>query len=773
MKKFLKTDEWNVIEESFHADNLRAFESIFSLGNGRLGQRGNFEETYSSDTLQGSYLAGISYLDKTRVGWWKNGYPNYFTRIPNAPNWSGIIVRLIDEELDLALWDVDSFERRLDMKEGISYRDFQVTSPKGHKLKVHVEHITSMANQNLCIIKYSVTSVNYEGKISLVPYINGDVKHETSNFNEKMWNILRAETTSEYAYLWTQTRHEDSQVCSCMTYQLFKNSKEITGNPIKIEKEKMTGFSIGADVKPGERVTLIKYTAVLSSLYYDRQLLVDEAVSESKKAKAIGWDALVNEHKKVWEDIWNETDVIIDGDPEAQQGIRFNIFQLNQTYRGDDPRLNIGSKGFTGEKYGGNTYWNTELCCVPFFLLSNPKDVARNLLLYRYNHLPKAIENAKKLGFSGGAALYPMVTINGDECHNEWEITFEEIHRNSIIAYAIMLYTTMTGNKEYVAHYGLEVLIAISRFWSQRVSFSQPKQKYVILGVTGPNEYENNVDNNWYTNYSCIQCLNVTLEYLEMIALEYPDEYARIRRKTSFDKEETYRWKEIIDNMYMPEDKELGIFVQHDGYLDKELKTVQDIPTNERPINQHWSWDRILRSCYIKQSDVLLGLYLYYTNFDKEFIRRNFDFYEPRTVHESSLSPYLHSILASRVGYVDKAYNLFLHATRLDLDDYNNELEQGLHITSMAGGWLAIVRGFAGMQVLEGLMSFSPTIPQKWNSYTFKINFRERTLQLCINKRNIEVKLIKGQSLKIKVYEKEYILEENNPAIISTSIKNQ
>lgn len=773
MKKFLKTDEWNVIEESFHADNLRAFESIFSLGNGRLGQRGNFEETYSSDTLQGSYLAGISYLDKTRVGWWKNGYPNYFTRIPNAPNWSGIIVRLIDEELDLALWDVDSFERRLDMKEGISYRDFQVTSPKGHKLKVHVEHITSMANQNLCIIKYSVTSVNYEGKISLVPFINGDVKHETSNFNEKMWNILRAETTSEYAYLWTQTRHEDSQVCSCMTYQLFKNSKEITGNPIKIEKEKMTGFSIGADVKPGERVTLIKYTAVLSSLYYDRQLLVDEAVSESKKAKAIGWDALVNEHKKVWEDIWNETDVIIDGDPEAQQGIRFNIFQLNQTYRGDDPRLNIGSKGFTGEKYGGNTYWNTELCCVPFFLLSNPKDVARNLLLYRYNHLPKAIENAKKLGFSGGAALYPMVTINGDECHNEWEITFEEIHRNSIIAYAIMLYTTMTGNKEYVVHYGLEVLIAISRFWSQRVSFSQPKQKYVILGVTGPNEYENNVDNNWYTNYSCIQCLNVTLEYLEMIALEYPDEYARIRRKTSFDKEETYRWKEIIDNMYMPEDKELGIFVQHDGYLDKELKTVQDIPTNERPINQHWSWDRILRSCYIKQSDVLLGLYLYYTNFDKEFIRRNFDFYEPRTVHESSLSPYLHSILASRVGYLDKAYNLFLHAIRLDLDDYNNELEQGLHITSMAGGWLAIVRGFAGMQVLEGLMSFSPTIPQKWNSYTFKINFRERTLQLCINKRNIEVRLIKGQSLKIKVYEKEYILEENNPAIISTSIKNQ
>ncbi|WP_321335354.1 family 65 glycosyl hydrolase domain-containing protein [uncultured Bacteroides sp.] len=768
MKKFLRTDEWNIIEEGFHADHLRASESIFSLGNGRIGQRGNFEETYSSDSLQGSYLAGIAFLDKTRVGWWKNGYPKFFSRIPNAPNWSGILLRLIDEELDLAQWDVDSFERRLDMKEGISYRDFQATSPKGHTLKVHVEHINSMANQNLCLIKYSVTSVNYEGKISLVPYLNADVKYESSNFNEKMWNILRAEATGEYAYLWTQTRHEDSQVCSAMTYQLFKNSKEVTSSPIKIEKEKLTGFSIGADVKPGERVTLIKYTAIASSLYYDRQQLVDQSVSESKAAKTKGWDTLLLEHKDVWKEIWAEADVVIDGDPEAQQGIRFNIFQLNQAYRGDDPRLNIGSKGFTGEKYGGNTYWNTELCCVPFFLLSSSKEIAKNLLLYRYNHLPKAIENAKKLGFGGGAALYPMVTINGDECHNEWEITFEEIHRNSIIAYAISLYTTMTGNKDYVGHYGLEVLIAISRFWSQRVSFSQPKQKYVLLGVTGPNEYENNVDNNWYTNYSCVQCLQSTIDYLEIVAHEYPDEYTRIRRKTSFEYSETVRWKEIIENMYLPEDKELGIFVQNDGYLDKELKTTEEIPANERPVNQHWSWDCILRSCYIKQSDVLLGLYLFYADFDPETIRRNFHFYEPRTLHESSLSPYIHSILASRIGDTNKAYNLFLHATRLDLDDYNNELEQGLHVTSMAGSWLAIVRGFAGMQIQSDLLSFHPTTPDKWNSYSFNVNFRERTLHLKVSKTDVTIELTNGDELDIKVYEQIHCIRPGNPLTLPT-----
>lgn len=769
MKKFLGIDEWNIIENNFHADRLRASESIFSLGNGRFGQRGNFEESYSSDTLQGSYVAGITFLDRTRVGWWKNGYPRFFSRIPNAPNWSGIYLRLIDEELDLAQWDIESYSRRLDMKEGISYRDFEVTSPKGNTLKIHVEHVNSMANQSLCLIKYSVTSVNYEGKISLVPYLNGDVKHESSNFNEKMWNILRAETTNDYAYLWTQTKREDSQLCCAMTYQLFKNSKEINTSPIKIEKEKLTGFSAGADVKPGERITLVKYTAIQSSLYCDRQELVENAVNESRQARTKGWDLLIKEQKETWKSIWDQMDIVIDGDPEAQQGIRFNIFQLNQSYRGDDARLNIGPKGFTGEKYGGNTQWNTELCCVPFFLLSSPKEITRNLLLYRYNQLPKAIENARKLGFKGGAALYPMVTIHGEECHNEWEITFEEIHRNNIIAFAISQYTTVTGSNEYIARYGLETMIAICRFWSQRVSFSERKQKYVLLGVTGPDEYENNVNNNWYTNFSCVQCLKQTLIYLDIVAHEYPDDYARIRRATDFQYSETARWQEIIENMYLPEDPEAGIFVQDDGYMDKELNTVDSIPAEERPVNQHWSWDRIVRSCFIKQSDVLLGLFLYYPHFDIETIRRNFEFYEPRTLHESSLSPFVHAILAAWIGDVDKAYSLFLHATRLDLDDYNNEVGQGLHITSMAGSWQIIVRGFAGMKILNDMLCFTPLLPAKWNSYTFKINFRDCTLRMEVGKNEIKALIIEGNNLNIRIYEIVYTLSKGKELVIKQS----
>lgn len=766
MRRYLKTDEWNIIEDEFHADDLRMSESIFSLGNGRFGQRGNFEEPYSSDSYPGSFVAGIPFLDKTRVAWWKNGFPRFYTRIPNAANWSSIHLRLIDEELDLALWDVNSFNRRLDMYDGISYRDVKATSPRGNSLQVHVEHLVNMAHPDLCLIRYSVTSLNYTGRLSLLPLLEANLNDHAEYTEEKIWNVLDSGINLDCAYLWTQTRREDAQVCYALSYHFYKNNKEAVHNPIRIEKGKVTGFSLGADVKPGDTVTLVKYVVVASSLYYERPHLVETSIRMARQAKADGWDALTEDHRQAWHAIWEEADVTIEGDPEAQQGIRYNIFQLYQTYRGDDPRLNIAPKGFTGEKYGGNTYWNTELCCVPFFLFSTPRSIAKNLLMYRYNQLPKAIENAEKLGFKNGAALFPQVTNNGEECHSEWEITFEEIHRNNIIIYAILQYATVTGSDDYILKYGLEVMIAVCRFWSQRVTFSRPKQQYVILGVTGPDEYQSNVDNNWYTNLSCTSCLKITLYYLDLAAEKHPDDYARICRLTGLDYEgETPLWRDIARRMYLPEDKEQGIFVQNDGFMDKTLQTTDAIPADERPINQHWSWDRILRSCYIKQSDVLLGLYLYYYKFDTETIRRNFHFYEPMTVHESSLSPHVHAILAARIGETEKAYRLFLHATRLDLDDYNNETDQGLHITSMPGSWLALVRGFANLQVYHKILNFSPVRSSHWTKYAFKVNFQGRKLGVEVTG-EVRITLLAGEPLAIQVYDTPYTLIPSQPLCV-------
>ena len=482
---------------------------------------------------------------------------------------------------------------------------------------------------------------------------------------------------------------------------------------------------------------------------------------------SIGFDSLLEDQIKAWELIWASSDIVINGDVKAQQGIRFNVFQLNQTYSGKDARLNIGPKGFTGEKYGGSTYWDTEAYCIPFYMATKSEEVARNLLQYRYNQLDRAIENAEKLGFKNGAALYPMVTMNGEECHNEWEITFEEIHRNGAIAFAIFNYYRYTGDYSYIPEAGLEVLIAIARFWHQRATYSTQRNAYVILGVTGPNEYENNVNNNFYTNYIAKWCINYTLEQIQKVKDGYPEDYSRIMGVTKLKTAEQHLWKEVADHMYFPFDQEKNIYLQQDGFLDKELITVDQLSKEQRPINQKWSWDRILRSPYIKQADVLQGFYFFEDHFDIETLERHFDFYEPFTVHESSLSPCVHSIQAAKLDRMDQAYAFYLRTSRLDLDDYNKEVEEGLHITSMAGTWMSIVEGFAGMRIVDDKLSFVPKIPKEWESYSFKINFRHRILTLSISKNELKVNLSGTNPMSIRVNAERIVLNPGEDTLIA------
>ena len=754
MNKYLQTDPWCIIEEGFHQNKQLASESIFSLGNGQIGQRANFEEHYSGETMLGSYIAGIYYPERAEHGNWKNGYSDTNDKIVNAPNWTVISVRLNDNRLDLADWDIKDFRRTLNMREGFLERSFEATNFKGHRIQVSVRRFLSMAETEIGAISYTVKSLNFEGRISFLPLIDGDVRNSFTNYDEPFWNVLQTKTEQDVSHLWAQTRRMDFHVCAGLTYSFYKNNELLNVNPTKIEKEKVAGFSVGTDIRIGDTVCLNKYVAVISSLNHPREELTLRACTMARTAKKKGWNQLFEEHVKVWEEKWLQSDVIIDSDIAAQQAIRYSIFQLNQTYNGNDARLNISPKGFTGEKYSGATRWDTEAICIPFYLCTSPQNVSKNLLLYRFRHLPKAILNAEKLGFTNGAALFPVATFNGVESYNEWEMTFEEIHRNGIIAYAIYNYIRYTGDENYLADYGLRVLIAISRFWSQRVSVSTEKKKYVILGVTGPNMYENNVNNNWFTNYVAIWCLKYTIESIEKVKKSNFHAFEDLTQEIAFSSDEIFRWKDIIENMYFPENKELGIFLQQDGFLDKSLTPATDIPESQRPVMQHWSWDRILRSSLIKQADVVQGLYFFEDHFDKETIKRNFEFYEPLTVHESSLSPCTHSIVASAVGDKQKAYDLYLRTARLDLDDYNNEVADGLHITSMAGTWLAIVQGFGGMRVKDNKLHFNPQIPEKWNAFAFNILFRNNQLNIKVEKHKTIISNIKGPAIELYLRKK-------------------
>jgi maltose phosphorylase len=762
MKEYIIHNGWKLIEERFHPEYNKITESLMSLGNGRIGHRANFEEKFSGETLQGNYVAGVYYPDKTRVGWWKNGYPRYFAKVLNAANWIGIDVKVGSETLDLNTAKVLDFRRELNMQKGCLHREFIAQLPSGKQLKVATRRFLSIVDSEIGAIKYTVTALNFSDKIILSPYLDFDIRNEDANYDEKFWDEVEVNVKPGEGYIIAEVRKTLFHVCSGMKINILRNGKKCPFSADVENRSKYISNIIPLTIEEGESVTIEKFGVSVSSENFPKDQLMSAAVNHLNAAFLKGFDQLELEHTNAWLEKWKTSDIIIDGDDAGQQGIRFNIFQLHQTYTGEDERLNIGPKGFTGEKYGGSTYWDTEAFCFPFYLATAPIQVARNLLKYRHKHLSKAIENAAILGFNKGAALYPMVTMNGEECHNEWEITFEEIHRNGAIAYAIFDYIRYTGDKEYLAPCGFEVLLAISRFWAQRTTWSDKRQKHVILGVTGPNEYENNVNNNFHTNRIAKWTLQYTLEAIKYLKENHLALFNELKEKWQFNEEtETLNWYDIIQNIWLPYDEKSALYLQQDGFLDKELKTVSEIPIAERPINQHWSWDRILRSPYIKQADTLQSMFLFEDDYDKETIKRHFDFYEPYTVHESSLSPCIHTILASTIGYHSKAYELYLRTARLDLDDYNNDTADGCHITSMGGTWMAFVKGFGGMRIKGEQVSFSPFIPKNWNSYSFRINFRNTVLKINVDKVIVCIENLSGQELTLLIYGEEQSIGGN------------
>lgn len=736
IKRIMAIDPWQIKSDTLEIEDRRLQESLTAIGNGYMGMRGNFAETYSGDMHQGFYLAGVWYPDKTRVGWWKNGYPEYFGKAINALNIAKIKLVIDGAEVDLATESISDFNISLDMAKGTLSYTYVVRG-----VKVSAERFFSVDILELAVFAFMFESVDgKDHKIQIDAIIDADVKNEDANYDEQFWNILDKGQTNNGSYIATQTIENPFGVdqFTVVASQTFAGNFEAFGQTTA-EKAIINRFE--QTVTAGDILIFEKRVIVTTSRDYADLTEVkagNQAIVE-KSVQTQDYNSLYQAQVTAWGKRWDIADVVIEGSDEAQQGIRFNLFQLFSTYYGEDERLNIGPKGFTGEKYGGATYWDTEAYAVPLYLSLADEKVTKNLLKYRRQQLPQAQHNARQQGLKG--ALYPMVTFTGVECHNEWEITFEEIHRNGAIPYAIFNYTNYTGDETYLAHEGLDVLVEVARFWADRVHYSARNDKYMIHGVTGPNEYENNINNNWYTNTLAAWVLSYTAESLAKHS----------RADLNVTAEELAKWSEIVDKMYYPYDEKEGVFVQHDGFMDKDLRPVSALDVTDLPLNQNWSWDKILRSPFIKQADVLQGIYFFGNQFSLEEKRRNFDFYEPMTVHESSLSPSIHAILAAELGKEAKAVEMYGRTARLDLDNYNNDTEDGLHITSMTGSWLAIVQGFAQMKTWDGKLSFAPFLPSDWTGYTFHINYRGRLLKIEVAE-NVTVSLLSGEALNLEVY---------------------
>lgn len=366
-QKFI-SDEWKIIEPGFDPDTNRFSESIFSLGNEHMGLRGFFEEGYSGDSLQGTYIAGIFYPDKTRVGWWKNGYPEFFAKVVNSTNWIAIDLELDGTKLDLARCRVSDFRRELDMKEGRLTRSFICHSEDGKDTAIVFTRFLSMADNNLACISATIKPLNYSGKIMLAPGLDGNVTNEDSNYGEKFWEEVDKAVAQDSAILLMKTKKSGYIQATAFGVRTFLDGREIFPEKALQQNEEKVGYRMAITVEAGQKLELQKFVAVCTSRDYDVHELRNVTLDKLRLACEKGWASLYREHTEEMARKWEESDVVIEGDPLAQQGIRYNIFQLNQTYAGKDPRLNIGPKGFTGEKYGGSTYWDTEAFCFPFYL---------------------------------------------------------------------------------------------------------------------------------------------------------------------------------------------------------------------------------------------------------------------------------------------------------------------------------------------------------------------------------------------------------------------
>jgi maltose phosphorylase len=455
------------------------------------------------------------------------------------------------------------------------------------------------------------------------------------------------------------------------------------------------------------------------------------------QATTITYAAVLEGNRAYWGNFWAKSDITIDGDDDTQQGIRFCIFQMQQTYRGVVDGANIGAKGLTGEAYNGNAFWDTETYCLPFYLFSNPA-AAKSLLDFRYKTLPQAQRRAKDLDCSG--ACYPIATIDGTESCTLWQHASLQFQPTTAVAYAIGHYVNVTGDTAFLRHEGLEMLVQICRFLASRGQWS-PKGKFGYYAVMGPDEFQMMVNNNAYTNYMAKRTFEFTLKSLEGMDLA-------ALGCSPVDLDE---WQRMAAEMFIPHDAKTGLYEQHDGFFNLPHIDVDSIPVEDFPLYHHWSYDRIYRNDMIKQPDVLMFMFLYNQSFSRAEKQANYDYYEPRCIHESSLSPSVHSIFASELGRPKEAFDFFHFAARIDLDNYNRNTGEGIHTTSIAAAWMNIVYGFGGMRSDGEILSFNPSIPAHWQGYSFQVTYRGSVLRVEVSQGQAVLRVVEGGPVTLKV----------------------
>ncbi|OZQ61548.1 family 65 glycosyl hydrolase [Paenibacillus sp. VTT E-133280] len=740
--KYLKVDPWAIIEEGFDPERNRTSESIFSLGNEYMGVRGYAEEGYSGDSLQGSYFNGLN--EQLDIGNHYKGIIRSLRYMVNAVDWLYTRITVNGEQLDLAKSKISEYVRKLDLRSGTYRRELLWHLDDGKILKVVFTRLVSMTMSHLGLQRVEFEPLNFSGSVDICAGLDFSIIHEERG--ECMWSSLRSGEQGSATAIMARTVNTANKLFSSFSLQ-SSQPLQLT----RVEHDKFIGQSFTMDLAQGEAAHFTKLVINCSDSEsaHTAEELWSKGLALAESASQLSDTQIFADQTAYWNGIWETSDIRIEGDPENQQGIRFCIFQLYQTYHGDHPGFNIGAKGLTGEVYRGLAFWDTESYCLPFYMFNNPK-AARSLLDFRYKTLPQAMQRAKDVDCEG--ACYPIATIDGTESCDLWQHSNLQLHVGTAISYGIWHYVKNTGDKEFLHSKGAEMLIQISRFYATRGQWGQQSGKYGYFGVMGPDEFQLMVNNNCYINLMAQKSFEYTLDTLSEMKEQAPEAFALVAEKTGLRNEELTDWENKADNMKIPVDEVTGVFEEHDGFFDMPHIDIHSIPVTEFPLYSNWSYDRLYRYDMIKQPDVLMFMFLYNGQFTKEEKLANYEYYESRCIHESSLSPSIHSILASEIGKPEEAYSFFEFATRLDLDNYNRNTREGLHTTSIAAAWMNIVYGFGGMRSDGDRLSFQPSLPERWSEYSFQVMYEGVLLRILVNKTSVTLTAINGGSTDIIVY---------------------
>ncbi|MBD2098587.1 glycoside hydrolase family 65 protein [Trichocoleus sp. FACHB-591] len=768
-------EPWRWVEKQFYPKLLVQMETLFSTANGYLGMRGVFEEG-SPVGQNGTFINGfyeswpIVYAEEAY------GFARTGQTIVNATDSKIIRLYVDDEPFYLPTANLLNFERSLDMQNGTLDREVLWQTPSGKQVSIRSRRLVSFEHRHLATISYEVTILNAKAPIVISSEMHYDASARASEGDPRLAKGFKERVLLPEHY-WVNDRRiilshitrNSRMTLACGVDHEFETQSPYSYESQCSEDDGKVVFSV--DAQPGVPIRLVKYMTYHTSDHFPAQELCERAERTLDRAIIHGFDDLLVSQRQYLDDFWDRSDLRIEGDPQhpsdtielMQQVLRFNLFHVLQASARSEGG-GVPAKGLTSHAYEGNYFWDMEIYLQPFLTYTSPR-IAKNLLLFRYSILDKARQRAQEVNQDG--ALFPWRTINGEEASAYYAAGTAQYHINADIIYALKKYVDVTGDEELLLNEGAEMSVETARMWYSLGFFSKRVAgQFCIHGVTGPDEYNAVVNNNTYTNLMARENLWYAASTVEMLRDRHPDWFIALVDKTKLELSEVKNWRKAADNMYLPFDERLKIHIQHDTFLDEKVWDFENTPPDKYPLLLHFHPLVIYRHQVIKQADIVLAMFLLGDKFSPEQKRHNFDYYDPLTTGDSSLSVSIQSIVSAEIGYLEQATEYAKYAVLMDLGDVAGNVKDGCHIAAMGGTWMVAVYGFAGMRDYNGHLSFHPKLPELVKRLRFPLTIQGQRLEVDIQETTATYLLQRGTQLAISHQGKDIQLLEGIPVTV-------